>query len=254
MALKIGFTEKYFTLWDVSNENIYCVDWQGNSYLSSIRTNNCYLQNLSMDEGKAIEKAKAKGCKNLMPDTDLYGQKRSFYTEKKMDAPAIPDDRFQYGQYKTELISTNEDLKYLFWYSNQFSSVYIKNDHQRNIANRILELDSNRCIYKDELIQKETRTFYKIVDKMKSGKIEVQAVSNFKKKDNGFYSVRVVPAYNDEHKRLFSYVHDYGMEIKVEDTLNLQEREYNGFKYYVPQGSRSFKKTIFKINGSKIII
>ena len=46
---RIGFATEYYTLWDVTNENQYFTDTYGNHHLQSIRTNFCYIKNISKD-------------------------------------------------------------------------------------------------------------------------------------------------------------------------------------------------------------
>jgi len=208
-----------------------------------------------MDKAQAIEKAKARGCKDLTPDTGLYGQKRSFYTEKKMDAPEIPANRFQYGKYIGQLIATNTDIEYLNWYYNDIPN----GSHDKIVAKRICELNPEMVIYKGKLMHKDTRKRAKIIARMREGKIDLISVSNFKlisheSDDQQRFSIKVFPSDMGKEFDLIEPYHPYGVEIEIVDTLNLVERQYNGYSYFVPKGSRSFKNTTFRIENEKIIL
>lgn len=110
--LTIGFTEKYYTLWDVNEETKYTSTPNG-SFPVGIKTNFVYLQNLSFDKQSAIDKVKKIGITNPQIDTSLRGVTRSFSTYKKID---IPDNLFQFGKYHGTEISDSIDLNYLLWY------------------------------------------------------------------------------------------------------------------------------------------
>lgn len=84
---RIGFTKKYYTLWDVTVDKNYHQNERGQitSVYETVRYS--YLGNLSFDLEKAQEKAKAKGCTNLEPDTDLYGRNKSWEKTTKKIVP-----------------------------------------------------------------------------------------------------------------------------------------------------------------------
>lgn len=77
MALKIGFTNKYYTLWDVSEP--YKVYTGKHSYYEKV--DYYYIQNLSFDIEKAIEKAAMLGCKTNEVDEELYGRKSHSFSK-----------------------------------------------------------------------------------------------------------------------------------------------------------------------------
>lgn len=74
MALKIGFANKYYTLWDVSEP--YKVYTSKHTYYEKV--DYIYIQNLSFDLDKSIEKAAMLGCKTNEVDHELYGRSNSF--------------------------------------------------------------------------------------------------------------------------------------------------------------------------------
>ena len=72
MSLKIGFANKYYTLWDVTSEDMWA-EFNGQSYKSYTKVMYTYFQNLSMDLEEAQKKASKMGCKDLSPNEELKG-------------------------------------------------------------------------------------------------------------------------------------------------------------------------------------
>lgn len=75
MALQIGFSNQYYTLWNVSQTELH----NGYFYYTIFHFN--YIQNLSKDMDKAIEKASQMGCTDLIVNEELRGRNNSW--EKK---------------------------------------------------------------------------------------------------------------------------------------------------------------------------
>lgn len=96
----IGFTEKYYTLWDVTNDGMW--------------THYRYVQNLSMD----FDKAKAKRP-NACVDLSLRGH-------SSFKVKSVPTDCFQYGKYRGEFYKDCTDIDYLAWYHNNSTDDAIK--------------------------------------------------------------------------------------------------------------------------------
>lgn len=74
MALRIGFANKFYTLWDVSEP--YEVYTSKHTYYETV--DYIYIQNLSFDLDKSIEKAAMLGCKTNEVDHNLYGKSNTF--------------------------------------------------------------------------------------------------------------------------------------------------------------------------------
>ena len=88
----IGFTKKYYTLWEVENKGRW--------------TYYTYKQNLSFD----LDKAKAK-VPNAIVDLSLRGSS-SFKVE------SVPQDCFQFGKHRGERFAECSDIDYMVWYHN----------------------------------------------------------------------------------------------------------------------------------------
>jgi hypothetical protein len=108
----IGFTNKYYTLWEVSNP--YQVN---HSTYSVTKVDTNYLQNLSFDLSEAKRKAKERYGLDVEVDEDLRGVcARSFSTEIKREFfPNV----FHFGKYTGEQFSDISDLGYKLWYWSQ---------------------------------------------------------------------------------------------------------------------------------------
>ena len=124
--LRIGFSKKYFTLWDVQET----IEWTsvGGLNLPYQKISYCYLQNLSMNESEAKRKAIFKGVENFEIDFDLYGRNASFVTRKELFSK-IPSDKsffFEFGRLKGQKIQDCNDFDYLFWFFNESQNIHAK--------------------------------------------------------------------------------------------------------------------------------
>ena len=104
----IGFTNKYYTLWEVSDpyqtfEGVYTVT----------RQDYTYIQNLSFELDKAQQKAIEKYGEKLPVDEELRGKSRSF--SKSLSINVNPD-KFLFGKYKGQNFVDVDDVSYKMWY------------------------------------------------------------------------------------------------------------------------------------------
>ena len=194
--LKIGFSTKYFTLWDVTS--VTTQDYIDMSFT--------YIQNLSLDESKAIEKAKSKGVTNLEVDSDLKGMNRSWkrreYIKKQYD-----ENQFSFGRYEGEIITENDDSDYIKWYYRE-----TKNDIAMN---RVVELDSNYGIYDGGLL------LLSKIEELETRDFEKELIRN-----DGKYSVLVTG--NPDYLGIIT---ENGISFKFKNTAS---RWYGNFEYFVP--------------------
>ncbi len=217
--LRIGFSTKYFTLWDVTSDDVYSTAANGTYYHSGVNTRFTYHQNLSLDKDKAITKAKSMGCTDLEPDTDLYGRNRSF-ARSTVIPYVYPDNQFKFGKYVGTEISESNDVSYLDWYFGQTDNSIAKK--------RLLELDKNLMEFRNKLITLED--FERIIECEKN---------EFKLRTTG------------EMEVTFEKNVDYDGTIRVNGIYfqfeGVSEQYYNGFSYYLPKvngkGKRIKNKT-----------
>jgi hypothetical protein len=105
----IGFTNKYYTLWEVSNP--YTKDY-GTYSVTKVDTN--YLQNLSFSLEEAQRKAKERYGIEVGVDEELRGVcARSFSTEIKRE---YNDSTFLFGKYTGGSFEEITDVDYKLWY------------------------------------------------------------------------------------------------------------------------------------------
>ena len=215
MALKIGFTNKYFTLWNVTESKQYHTDSQGKNHLSHIHTNYNYKQNLSFDKDKAIIKAEAKGCTDLEPDTDLYGTTRSFRKTKYIELPpeVFENHVFHYGKHFRKDIRECYDGGYVRWFFQQEN--YTGDEQKQILMERICELFDYYVIYKGELITEQA------LENIKVGKAREKFIA-----ENGYLEVEKLQKNFDEDGRLY-----IGVDLFVE---KVKEYYYQDWAYYLP--------------------
>lgn len=243
MSLKIGFANTFYTLWDVSSEDCYSTTPNGVHYLSHTQRVSTYLQNLSKTLDVAIEKAKEKGCTDLVPSDSLRGHSRSFSDTITHPKPLYADWQFVNGKYEGQDIRLSNDLKYLLWYYNEKDCLVS--------AARVCELDSFYTLVDGKLL---TASDFILRD-IAQGKYELEAVSNFRHNEDGQTWISVIfdATTDNEQRVLDSY--KYGIDVFVNDEgLNLVKKFYNGNTYYTPKGMRSFKGKKFTINNQIITI
>ena len=101
----IGFANKFYTLWEVSEET----QDLGNGHKYVI-THFYYIKNISFDKETAFTK-----YPGLDFDENLRGKTQSWETKKEVWDNV---DIFRFGKYKGEKI-TGSDTSYLEWYWNQ---------------------------------------------------------------------------------------------------------------------------------------
>jgi hypothetical protein len=243
MSLKIGFANTFYTLWDVSSEDCYSTTPNGVHYLSHTKTNYFYFQNLSKTLEVAIEKAKEKGCTDLVPSDSLRGHSRSFSDTITHPKPLYADWQFVNGKYEGQDIRLSNDLKYLLWYYNEKDCLVS--------AARVCELDSFYTLVDGKLLTAGDL----ILRDIRQGKYELEAVSNFKGDEDGYTWINVkIEAKTDDEQKVMDE-NPYGIQISIlSEGLNLIRKEYKGFVYFTPKGMRSFKGKKFTINNQIIKI
>ena len=231
--LRIGFSTKYFTLWDVQET----IEWTsvGGLNLPYQKISYCYIQNLSMDENEAKRKAIFKGVENFEIDHDLFGRNASFFHKKELFSK-IPSDKsyfFEFGKFQGEHIKNCTDFDYLFYFFNESQNIHAK---AILLENGFVEFEG-QVVHAEHAkkIKLRNLVFNEIKEKKE---VEVEILSNLAF-ENGF---------------MFSFKNEVLNGIYLGEK---KEMFYNGFNYYLPiidgkakrfKGKRA-KLTIEKING-----
>lgn len=246
--LRIGFANKFFTLWSVEKEKQYSTNSYGTHYCTGVITRYSYLGKLAIDESKAIEKAKAKGCINLIPDEGLKGQKKSFWEYRDIK---VEDGCFKHGWRKGQLISDCTDIKDLVNYGWHNALEVI--DQLNELAPNTYMVHENHIRKIEEVKAEEIRN--QIWEDINAGKLEMVATSNFTLDGNWGLKAFLVEE-TDEHFD-FNQNHPYGIRLDFSNDhlpFQLQHKFYNGYSYYTPDGKRSFKNTKFRIIDNKLVL
>ena len=193
----IGFTTKYYTLWNVSNEGEY-------TYYQ-------YIQNLSMD----FEKAKAKRP-NALIDLTLRGHK-SFRIKN-----TIPTDCYLFGKFKNEpLVEHIDDLDYMAWYCNHLDAETYKEK-----AQSILVKNGYKLLNGKAYSEKDYDYQLMLEERFPMFKEKVDNRMSFKFKPNRNCKIGY-DAYENRVATLdIAFCH-----IIFKD---MEEKEYNGHSYAIP--------------------
>lgn len=211
--LKIGFSNKYYTLWNIGSETKI-----GYGNLPYMKHHFQYIQNLSIDKETAISKAKEMGCADLEVDESLRGQNSSFMTEEKLYC-FLGRDRspfFEYGKYSGKLILESDDLNYIEWYYDQTKN---KLAEKKLIDSGILVNQDGKIVHSD-VIKKEN-----LLDNLINNLGNKQIIE--------FES-------NLSEYALFSNLDGAGTFIEIENTKiyfhfeNVKEYFYNQYNYFLP--------------------
>lgn len=240
--LQIGFSNKYFTLWNVIEETRYTGDKGQYRYDVTIFT---YIQNLSLSKDKAIEKAKSMGCTDLKVNDDLKGISGKSFERAKVIEIKYEDFQFNFGKYTGDDIRENNDLSYLKWFYNESNNIYA--------GNRVVELDKNYIIYKGDLMKKEAYNRIKRAEEIdnklhKTGSIDLDIERNAD--GNGFLYVDNVNYYFENSKCMYYNGYEYSLPVlngkakRIKGktiTVNVESGVINGWDVWIIK-SWDFKK------------
>lgn len=116
----IGFANKYYTLWEVTEETRPLGN--GHNY---VVTHFNYIKNISFSKDVVLAK-----YPNVTMDESLRGKTVSFKTEKEVWDNV---DTFRFGKYKYQKINDVDDIGYIVWYWDQV------NDKHKEFVGNVLK-------------------------------------------------------------------------------------------------------------------
>ena len=222
----IGFTNKYYTLWEVSEvyeERVSEFDYYE-------KQDFIYIKNLSMD----FETAKSKLTRNFDIDLDLRGESTFIRSSEKMND--APDEVFKFGKYcGNDIVETN-DISYTYWYYQQ-----TKNP----IAKQFL-LNNGFVEHNDEVISEEAyqeiqydlqrEKYLNSLEKghhFENGKrisIELKEIDSFS--FDGYYGTTFVITYASKCGKIFKYMGGNPADISRDEfqtvKATIKHDNYNG--------------------------
>lgn len=172
--LRIGFSTKFFTLWNVETTTEFAN--VGGFNLPYQKTSFNYIQNLSTNEDEAIKKASLMGCEDLDVDVELYGRNSSFEKTREMFS-RMPSDKsffFEFGKLKDTKIQDCTDSNYLFWYFQETQNVHCS----ERLLNEFGFVEFEGQLIQREQLEKIIRRDAIIDKAIQDGKILGQMVGN----------------------------------------------------------------------------
>lgn len=208
----IGFTQKYYTLWEVTEDATY-------TYYK-------YVQNASMDYNKAIAK-----YPNAIIDLSLRG-----HSSFKKLREHMPMCQFQFGKYKGQNYADCTDFDYMKWYYNVTDRDEIKKYVASFLTSNGYFVEDGKAMTKaeyDEYIRIKP-FFPKFQTKVENGESFQFKVTKYpQKKYDGIC----------DEERAIVKIPFCKISFK-----NFEEKEYNGYKYYQPTKMNGLFGGYFKNN------
>jgi hypothetical protein len=140
MAYAIGFTNKYYTLWSITSEEVY-VQVGNHTRHSGTKHSNHYMRNLSMNEDAAkLKFTEQTGISAPAPDTDLKGHTRSFESFKPSKKGIYLADEMHFGRCVGMKIADVDDASYLNWYVEEISGCEVHIERIENVGKQLIKL------------------------------------------------------------------------------------------------------------------
>lgn len=186
--LRIGFSNKMFTLWNVETETEFTN--VGGFGLPYKRTTFQFIRNLSKDEEQALKKASFLGCEDLDVDVELYGinssanKTRENYSRKASDESFF----FEFGKYKNMLISGCTDVTFVFWYFMETNNIHCREKLLKEFGfveykGHLVQSDFGKQLFRREAVVQEAIRDGKVFGEM-VGNLSVDGIGQIKIEEN----------------------------------------------------------------------
>lgn len=208
----IGFSTKFYTLWEVNTFT------EGNNSF----TRYSFIKNISFN----LEVAKAKYPEAIV-NLELRGHK-SFVS---YDNTPVDDGCFRYGQYKGQKISECTDYSYMMWYFNNPSVMF-----ERYEIEKVLAPMGYKAIYSrvDRMLSPEE------AERINTEYVRVISISE-QIAEHGYYDIESVGNLYDGDDEGYLF-RTNNPEIQVAYTGDVKEMYYSGYYYYLPVINEKAKK------------
>lgn len=210
----IGFSNKYYTLWTITEEKVH---YKNGVY--RLVKNYTYVKNISFDKDKAFN-----AYPNASYDEELYGRRGSWRKTIKVIWESV--DTYRFGKYKYMKFDEVDDPNYLAWYWN-----HIENGEHKDYISKVLTTHGY-----------EIRKWYTKIGKMKientylvspeevrinNEKIErIDKLEN-KKNNNQPIELNITRNPNENGDYMDNDIRYHFQEVG--------ENYYDGFCYYLPK-------------------
>ena len=214
MRYLIGFTNKYYTLWNETFETKVIGEETHNIHKYT------YMQNLSFDK----ETAFAKAPEGAIFDENLRGLSASF---EKTEVTVNPN-AFHCGKYTSTLFENCGDYDYMMWFFNNCA----RDNQKENISNILLKegygiismLDNPYMISPEEVAFRN-----ELLEMNKLGK---EFIKNSE--------IVILPTRNLDNEGNL-YIEEYDLEIHF---MHYNINTYNGYEYGLPLDKKDKAKRI----------
>lgn len=224
-TLKIGFANKYYTLWRLS-ERLVDTPCGGSEVVKEYT----YVKNISMDE----ETAKSK-YPNIEYDETLKGKTGSFtiYEKPKQQKVGYAPNVYHFGKYKGESFEEAGDVSYAVWYWENGGFWNCESEH----GNCLMEyLGKFGYVFGKTISEYDgTPVFIMMTpDEVKEAKIAEMEYKEFEKDVLSGKPVSITADRNlDEHGN-YTVVGNFGNPDTVYHFSETKEMRYNGYVYRLP--------------------
>lgn len=227
MALRIGFANKYYTLWE------YNVSYRTNEKGISFKTESYrFLHNASKDKDRALAK-----YPDAIYDENLRGRHNSWSYEKRM----IDYNKYHCGKYMGIMFTASTDYDYMMWFYNNCAI-----DEQKKIIETVLipegyEVVENTYSW-DDGFDEHTNTERRIISPK-----DVQARKE--REERELYGkarlAKGIPFVVTMEKNLNDmgeyFIHDLEITIRFK---NYKENYYQGYYYGLPLDNKGHAKRV----------
>lgn len=225
----IGFANKFYTLWQISEETRPLGN--GCSYLV---THYYYIKNISFDKETALAK-----YPNAILDENLRGKTASWESKKEVWNNV---DTFRFGKYAYTKIAECSDTNYIAWYWNQVYTEH-KEYVEEVLKNRGYEIRVN--IYENYQGQKVANQYLMSPEDLENERKNNEKMNMILEKCKNNEMFEFVPEYNLDEEG------DYRDEDIIFHFDNIKEMYYQGYSYYLPLDAKGKAKR-FKNKNVKI--
>ena len=221
--LKIGFANKFYTLWDITEETRYL----GEGHHEDI-THYSYIKNISYDKETALAK-----YPEAEIDEDLRGKTHSWNSAPKEVWENV--NIFRFGKYKYEPIE-NGDTHYLEWYWNQ-----VGGEHQEYVGkvleSRGYEVRTREYISSYDGSLRKT-TFLIDPETLEWERKDKEELNKVLKKCENNEILTIVPDRNVDEDGKYKDI------LVIYKFPNVKENYYQGHSYYLPIDAKGKSKRI----------
>lgn len=204
--LVIGFTNKYYTLWRVSEPyKEWVSEWE---YV--VKRDYTYIQNLSFD----LDKAKAKVEGDCRVDLGLRGTSSFTTSSKKVNT--MPDTMFKFGRYCGRKITEIDNIDYISWYYDQTDNehakaVLLKNGY-KEYRGQVLSEESYQRVRENERLANLARGHH--FENKDRVELEIREVGSggF----DGHYGYTYIVTYESKCGKIFKYMGKSPIQLSPE--------------------------------------